>query len=203
MIKLGSALLTCDNSSSSAERDFSIMNGLTADPRRCNTSQLRLNTRLSIKCCVHNLRHSCKQCKDLKKKNKERANQGEKNKSSSHCHCPQWSPSEQLVADVSHGKPHQNFKAEEEEKQSKAWAQTITFTAARGKDVEVEKKDIQIEVQRLKKKTIDMKKVNEQEKNLPSSNQRKQVDPADERRRKRKEKEENVAAKRKKLSFIL
>ena len=48
-----------------------------------------------------------------------------------------------------------------------------------------------------------MKKVNEQEKNLPSSNQRKQVDPADERRRKRKEKEENVAAKRKKLSFIL
>ena len=78
VIKLGSALLTGHNSSSNAERDFSIMNSLTADPRRNANSQLRLNTRLSIKSTVHNISHSCKECIDLKKENKKRRDLGEK-----------------------------------------------------------------------------------------------------------------------------
>ena len=91
--------------------------------------------------------------------------EGEKSKSSTHCHCPQWSPSEDLIAEVSHCKPYQRFKAEEKEKQEKTKAQMISFSEAREKDMEIQK--------------MDMKKW------------------------KKAEKAEKVAAKRRKLSFIL
>ena len=150
--KLGSALLTGHNSSSNAERDFSIMNGLVSDPRKNKTSQLRLNTRLSIKSHIHNLKHSCRQCKDIKKVNKERVNNGDKMKSSYHCHCPQWTPSDELVAEVSRGKPYQDYKTEERNKQEKAKAQAISFSVAKEKDVDDQKKDLEKEVTRFKKK---------------------------------------------------
>ena len=95
----------------------------------------------------------------MRKENKERASQGEKSKSSTHCHCPQWTPSEELIADVHQGKPAQNFKKEESEKQSQAKAQTITFSIAREKDIEVEKNDLMIEVQRMRRKIKELNKV--------------------------------------------
>ena len=78
--------------------------------------------------------------------------EGEKTKSSTHCHCPQWSPSDKLIGEVSQGKPYQRFKAEEKDKQEKTKAQTISFTEAREKDIEIQKKDMRKEVQKLKKK---------------------------------------------------
>ena len=85
------------------------------DPKKNKTSQVRLNTRLSIKSNIHNLKHGCKLCKELKKENKERLKKGEKVKSSTHCHCPQWTPSDELITEAVGGKPSQRFKQEEKE----------------------------------------------------------------------------------------
>lgn len=175
---------------------------MAADPKRNKTSQLRLNARLSIKSCVHNLRHSCKQCKDLKKENKERVEAGEKIKTSTHCHCPQWTPSVELMAEASHGKPYQRFKIEEKEKQEKSKIQAISFSAAREKDVEVQKKDMEKEKQNFKKKMEELKKSKGKALEIPSK-EMKGADAAAEKKRKNKEKADKVAAKRKKLSFIL
>lgn len=196
IIKLGSALLTGHNSSSNAERDFSIMNGLAADPRKNLTSQLRLNTRLSIKSTVHNMKHSCMECINLKKENKKRTDLGETIKSSSHCHCPKWTPSDQLISEVSSGKPYQKFKVEEKEKQDSSKAQALAFSEVRAKDTEVQKRDLEIEVQKFKRNVAQ------------KSNQKSVVEEgasidAEEKKRKKKDKEEKAAEKRKKLSFIL
>ena len=58
-------------------------------------------------------------CRDLKKENKIRVDEGEKSKSSTHCHCPQWSPSEELIAEVFHCKPYQR-KIEQKSKNKEA-----------------------------------------------------------------------------------
>ena len=161
---------------------------------------MRLNARLSIKSAVLNLKHSCKQCRDLKKENKIREDEGEKSKSSTHCHCPQWSPSEELIAEVSHCKPYQRFKAEEKEKQEKTKAQMISFSEAREKDMEIQKMDMKKEVQKWKKK-IELMKSKKKEAAKPRKER--EADPAAEKKRKKAEKAEKVAAKRRKLSFIL
>ena len=196
IIKLGSALLTGHNSSSNAERDFSIMNGLAADPRKNLTSQLRLNTRLSIKSTVHNMKHSCMECINLKKENKKRTDLGETIKSSSHCHCPKWTPSDQLISEVSSGKPYQKFKVEEKEKQDSSKAQALAFSEVRAKDTEVQKRDIEIEVQKFKRNVA-------QKANQKSVVEEGASIDAEEKKRKKKDKEEKAAEKRKKLSFIL
>ena len=61
--KLGSSLSTLYNSSSMAERDFSLMNAIVADKSR--TSQLLLLAKMYIKAEILELARSCKQCKVL------------------------------------------------------------------------------------------------------------------------------------------
>lgn len=149
------------------------------------------------------MKHSCRQCKDIKKVNKERVNNGDKMKSSYHCHCPQWTPSDELVAEVSRGKPYQDYKTEERNKQEKAKAQAISFSVAKEKDVDDQKKDLEKEVTRFKKKIEYLKQSKVKDPVVPVPSGRKEVDRVAERKRKKKERDDKIAAKRNKLSFIL
>ena len=57
--KPGKALLTMYNSSSAAETDFSVMNGLTGDPTKSSTQQ-----RMRIKSNVYQLKFDCEHCQE-------------------------------------------------------------------------------------------------------------------------------------------
>ena len=72
----------------------------------------------------------------------------------------------------------------------------MAFSGARARDSEVQKRDLEIEVQRFKRNIAH--KLNEKS----VVDEGATID-ADEKKRKKKEKDEKTAAKRKKLSFIL
>ena len=222
MTKLGPALLTGHNSGSNAERDFSLMvrllsifddlftfifnqNGLADDPKRNKTSQLRLNTRLSIKSSIHNLKHCCKLCKELKRENKERVKMGEKAKTSTHCHCTQWSPSDELISEVIGGKPSQRFKQDEKVKQDKGKIKELLFSEARDRDAIVKKADMEREKQVLKKKIEEVEKMKDKPAKVSKPKEAEAAAAAAKKKRKLKkvEKDEKIAAKRKRLSLIL
>ena len=84
--RLGSALSTIYNSSSPAERDFSLMNLIVGDPRKNRTSQLLLLAKMFITADIRALARNCPRCKSLE----------EKGEQSPHCHCSLWHPSEEL-----------------------------------------------------------------------------------------------------------
>ena len=105
LIKLGSALSTIYNSSSPAERDFSLMNLIAGDPIKNKTSQLLLLTKMFITAEIRSLARNCKKCLEKEK--------GEK---TSHCHCDLWIPPEDLLVTMRDGKPSQRYKRDLEEK---------------------------------------------------------------------------------------
>ena len=97
--KLGPALLTCYNSSSAAETDFSVLNSIVADKCRGNTSQQRLEDRMRVKSNIFQCRLDCTRCKDKEEEEFiQEDGEGEKKKTRvKHCHCSVWKPSEKLV----------------------------------------------------------------------------------------------------------
>ena len=69
-------------SSSSAERDFSLMNAFLADKSKNRTSLLNLLALMHVKAECLSLSRNCKECTKLKQEGKEKR----------HCHCAQWKP---------------------------------------------------------------------------------------------------------------
>ena len=112
--RLGQSMLTIYNSSSEAERDFSIQHGLVGDPLKNKTSQLRLQMRMRIKTNTFLLKQKCEQCIDVKKE--ESDDEDDEEEASCRCHCTMFKPSESLLASMSGGQPSRRYKAEEKEK---------------------------------------------------------------------------------------
>ena len=106
LVRLGYAVATIYNSSSSAERDFSLMNAFLADKSKNKTSLKLLLTKMHIKAECLSLSRSCAKCKVLKVQGKE----------GTHCHCVQWKPTEELLATLRDGGPYKRYKAEMEER---------------------------------------------------------------------------------------
>ena len=102
--KLGSALATLYNSSSMAERDFSLMNAIVADKSR--TSQLLLLAKMYIKAEIMGLARSCKQCKVLSSVDED----------GRHCHCHLWQPTDELMDTMRGGQPYRRYKADMEKR---------------------------------------------------------------------------------------
>jgi hypothetical protein len=103
--KLGSALSTLYNSSSPAERDFSLMNLILGDLRKNRTSQLLLLAKMFITAEIRSLSRNCTKCKESLRKGEQ----------SSHCHCELWVRDEALLATMRDGQPSMRYKKDLEE----------------------------------------------------------------------------------------
>lgn len=127
---LGSAICTLYNSSS-AERDFSIMNFFVGEPSKNRTSPLFLNAKMHIKAELMSLSRKCMKCKVLKEKEKKGA----------HCHCSVT------------GDPYKRYKKDMEEK-----AKSVLRSLALDEDCIKKKDDLKEEVVRLRRRVMDAKK---------------------------------------------
>ena len=99
--KLGKALLTMYNSSSAAETDFSVMNGLTGYSRKSSTQQSKLAARMRIKSNVYQLKFDCEHCQEDDVNDNEEDEKEEDKKVKKNCHCFLWKPSVSLVDSMS------------------------------------------------------------------------------------------------------
>jgi hypothetical protein len=170
--RLALALMTIYNSSSSAERDISKMNSILADPRTSSTKQLRLQTRLMIKSSVHNLKNKCDDCREVKIKkwrrqeaeddkedsvdtDEEEAEAKIKNEKSRHCHCKLFSVDEELMAEMNGGQPWKRYSEELKKKQMDKKEEQRLMEAMRTGDVERTKRDMKMELQRMRRRLKD------------------------------------------------
>ena len=116
--RLGQAMLTIYNSSSEAERDFSIQHALVGDPHKNATSQLRLQARMRIKSHTFQLKDLCKKCEkeeedmDEEDEEDEEEDDVKEKKGSCPCHCSIFQPSEELLASMKGGLPRKRYRAE-------------------------------------------------------------------------------------------
>ena len=109
MAKLGSSICTIYNSSSPAERDFSLMKTFVGDPARSCTKMEMLKDKMQIKAEVNSFFRSCAK----RKANKKKFQAGERKTApaqTNHCHCDLWRPSEELLVTVGGGAAAQRYK---------------------------------------------------------------------------------------------
>ena len=140
--KLGIALSTIYNSSSPAERNFSLMNLIVGDPRKNRTSQLLLLVKMLITAEMRALASSCSRCKALESKGEQ----------SPHCHCSLWYPSEELLVSMRDGQPSRRYRAflEENRKEEEILRELKQLEAT--DDATEEAKDMKSEVLKLKRR---------------------------------------------------
>ena len=148
LTRLGSALSTIYNSSSPAERDFSLMNLIVGDPRKNRTSQLLLLAKMFITAEIRSLARNCKRCKTLSLRGEQ----------SPHCHCSLWHPPEDLLVTMRNGQPYQRYRreldenrVEEESLKGLKEMQAADDALARCDDLAIELKRLQ---KRVKKKEV-------------------------------------------------
>ena len=175
LVWVGYALATIYNSSSPAERDFSLLNAFLADPHRNKTSQRLLLAKMHVKAECLSLTRQCRKCQEIAKK-------GQK---SSHCHCDQWKPSEKLMETMRNGGPYQRYEADR-------------------KIVEQEEKDKEV-LKEVLKKEDELKEAddfNEELELMRKRNKKKELKEAgrmrEEAKKKNKDKKKKESAKEKK-----
>ena len=128
--RLGQALLTIYNSSSEAERDFSVQHGLVADPHKNNTSQLRLQARMRIKSNTFELKEDCEKCDIAEEEDEESEGEEEedddeeeetkkKKRTFCPCHCSLFQPGEELLVSMKGGQPNRRYTADKKQKKSR------------------------------------------------------------------------------------
>jgi hypothetical protein len=143
LVRLGYALATIYNSSSSAERDFSLMNAFLADKSKNKSSLKLLLTKMHIKAECLSLARSCAKCKVLKVQGKE----------GTHWHCVQWKPSEELLATLRDGGPWKRYKAEMEERSQEQKDKEVMKVLLREEDRPKKQKDMKKELALLKERS--------------------------------------------------
>ena len=156
LTELGSSLCTIYNSSSPAERDFSLMN-FFVEKRSSRTSQLLLETKMHIKAEISNLAKSCQKCKSVERLGS----------SLSHCHCCLWMPSEDLLVTVRNGASRARYMEELEESRQQEEEWRILKEIREDEENMDMEKDLTAEVLKLKsrsRKIIKEKESNESKK---------------------------------------
>ena len=197
LAKLGLGLLTIYNSSSCAETDFSILNAILADSRKCNTSQKRLEDRMRVKSDIYQCRFECIKCEDENRSEvqDDESEEDIRKKRQRHCHCPLWKPSAELVESMKGGQPSKRYKQELKRKREELEAENIL------KKVEDETKE-RMRKQTLKESLLRLK-TRIKKKELKSKSQVPIEVNAKEKKRKGKEdREKRIEAKRSRISFL-
>ena len=140
MASLGSSLCTIYNSSSPAERDFSLMNSIVEKRSSSTTSQLLLETKMHIKAEVSHLSRTCTKCQTLSRQERQ----------SRHCHCHQWIPTEDLLVTVRNGAARARYMKEIEDNRKEEEDRNV-LKEIRQKDDSLQKvKDFKEEVMKLR-----------------------------------------------------
>ena len=206
--KLGPALLTCYNSSSAAETDFSVLNSIVADHCRGNTSQQRLEDRVHVKSNIFQCRLDCTRCKE-KEEEEFIQEDGEEEKKKiprqKHCHCSIWKPSEKMVDSMRGGQPSQRYKLHLAKKREEAEVERLQYAMGDQVIKDRRKKNLNEAMDRLKRKI--RRKNNEKVfKEVDNENEKKgRKDKKKDLKRKKKIKEDKkkkVEEKRARLNFL-
>ena len=151
---LGPPLLTCYNSSSAAETDFSVLNSIVADKCRGNTSQQRLEDRMRVKSNIFQCRLDCTRCKEKEEEEFiQEDGEGEKKKTRvKHYHCSVWKPSEKLVDSMRGGQPSQRYKLHLAKKREEAELERLQNAVDDQVIKDRRKKNLNEAMDRLKRK---------------------------------------------------
>ena len=155
LVKLGQALATIYNSSSSAERDFSLMNAFLSDPHKNSMSHKLLLSKMHVKAECLSLARHCGKCQNL----------AQKDEKSYHCHCEKWSPPEELLASLRNGGAYKRYEADRVERAKEAQDKQVIKDLLLVEDKLEEEIDLKRELLLMKKRERDRKVVDEVEKN--------------------------------------
>lgn len=161
MSKLGSSLCTLYNSSSPAERDFSLMNNMVGDGMKNRTSQLMLETKMLISAELKSLSRSCTTCKEAKKKKKEKTEKEEEKEEKStanHCHCDLWRPSEELLESMRNGAAYKRYEKDLKMKKEEESDKKMLKDLAKEDDDEKKQGDMKQELIKLRVREVERKK---------------------------------------------
>ena len=191
LCKLGSALSTLYNSSSPAERDFSLMNLILGDLRKNRTSQLLLLAKMFITAEIRSLARDCAKCKESLRKGEQ----------SSHCHCELWVPNEALLATMRDGQPYRRYKKDLEEAKKENESLAVLKEIEAGADKEVETADMLDEVGLLRGRVSEIaarKEKEKKEKKIEKEKKGKEIEKGHKAGKKRKG-EQSQAEKRREL----
>ena len=186
LTRLGSSLSTIYNSSSPAERDFSLMNLIVGDPNKCRTSQLLLLSKMFITAELRKLARNCKKCKKVK----------ERNDVSAHCHCELWIPPEDLLVTMRDGKPNQRYKLDLKEKRIEEEALRGLRELEAEDDQALKVTDLRGEIQRFQRSMADK----EEKRKKMKEEKKKKKKEAKKKALKEKNKDKGKGTKRKEVS---
>ena len=201
LTKLGLGLWTIYNSSSEAERDISKQSLVFADPKKHNTSQTLLQSKLKVMDAESNESSSCARCIANRKERSEKKKRGEKvakREEIQHCHCSFMVPDAEFIADARNFGPSKRReehvkKVAEQKRKDK---EELEF---KKKDEESASKDLKREVIELKKRYVEAAAKAAKEK---AANKAKASDPVKvPKKRVAISKEENEKKKRR-LAFV-
>jgi hypothetical protein len=176
--RLGCAILTIHNSSSAAERDFSLQNWFVSQKQRNRTGQLKLQARLGLKTHNLNLKHKCVDCikakeekQDLKNVDEESSDSDEEDESGEngaakktvkvprHCHCSQFEVTDKLYSSMCDGQPSRRYKEEGAKRKSDKKIEKRIVRSRKMEDDEAARRDMKAEVARLRRAVQSNKKV--------------------------------------------
>ena len=174
MARLGSSICTIYNSSSPAERDFSLMKTFVGDPAKSCTKTEMLNAKMQIKAEINSLSRLCSKCKE----NKIKFDSGErKTAECQHCHCDLWRPSEELLVTVRGGAASQRYKKDLEKRRAEAEVKIKRLENAKEEEVAKTKKDMKLEIIMLRKRSaMKDKQVEEEAKKREEAEKKKKQD---------------------------
>ena len=159
--RLGSSLCTLYNSSSPAERDFSLMKTFVGDPNKSTTETQMLNAKMHIKGELMSLSRNCSKCVEAKR-SFERGER--KTKEPNHCHCHLLYPSEGLLETLRGGGAHQRYVKDLKEREKVAKADEEDHKKRKERDMEKKKEDLTKEVKELQERSRKAKEAKEKEK---------------------------------------
>ena len=179
--KLALGLCTVYNSSSPAERDFTVQSHIYADKRVHKLGQKKLVAKTTLRSSVAVAARDCSKCHDARKDKEEQRQQG-KNPArykAMHCHCNLLPLDQALIkkiVDISDrkSKPEKDSTedSDEDREEDSDVEEEIDVEEERSKDRIKAKSDLQREIENLKRNVHETSQANEKSKE-PADNSRK------------------------------
>ena len=147
------SLCTMYNSSSEAERDFSKEKFIFEGSRRSKTSQLTLQSKMSVMSAVHRRAKDCTQCKNAikEKEMQKKSDSSVPPYKCRHCHCHMLEPEESILMECGGGKPSRRYMDDLSEARDESAVRTVSLAEKRDDDNKAASDDLMKEVTKFRK----------------------------------------------------
>lgn len=149
---------TISPSSSEAERDFSAMSDIFANPKSNATEQELLDAKMVVKSSMKQEQETCARCVASIEERNKKLSKGEtvpKRFQISHCHCSLVRIDDDLLADIRSCEPFKKEKKEQEERAKENKAKEKEQVERKAKDDAEEENDLKKEITDMKRKFQD------------------------------------------------